>query len=234
MADNVTPMPSLDDVKSILAPDASDDPVVGLTQEEADVAAKILPRLTAKVAQEARVREAKRMDAALAEFKVLCDAKIKETIEQIQKDSKPLAPDEVEKMLSKEYATVTFTVETSRGTRNREFILGELPARTELRFADILRKKLLPYVKELTGEQFRGLDNANRIQRFIEVVPEGLELAAELAAICLNPRKEFDDINQDWVLDNLSSYRITNVLIGQFTVNRIRDFFSGAYLGMRP
>lgn len=228
---------TLDEVSDILAPDSGEDVANVLqTEEERSVAAKILPRLAAKVQAEERVRQAKKLDAQVTELKVANEKALKETLDKIQKDAKPLEPAEIEKLLSQEYLTVTFKVPRRGGdVKEQEFIIQELPASVEKKFVKVLKEKLMPYVKEITSVDFRTeADQSAKIQKFIEIVPDALELMGELAVIVLNPRKEFDYVTQDWVMDNLSSYRIFNALMAQVAVNRIRDFFSGAYQEIRP
>lgn len=234
MADVVTMNP--DDVKNILAPEV--DPAVNVleTEEERLVAAKILPKLSAKIAAEADLRANKRIDGFIAQLKADNAKAIEQTIEQIKKDAKPLEPGDVEKLLSQDYLTITVKVPTrEKGkTKQLEFVLSEQPQAVEQRFLKILKEKLVPYMKLLTSVDFKNAtDMSSKLQTVIDVVPEALDLMSELVAIALNPHNEseYAFVTPEWVKNHMSSYRQFNVIMGQVSVSRIRDFFSAAYQG---
>jgi hypothetical protein len=65
-----------------------------------------------------------------------------------------------------------------------------------------------------------------RLQQILDVIPEAMDIAAELVAICLNPWDKDNDITADWVMKNISSHRVAKIIAAQSEVNKYRDFFS--------
>lgn len=232
--DNVVTMAEVQDILSAPEP----DPILNVlqTDEERLVAAKILPALTAKVDSVVRLENAKKFTDEVTSLKAANEKAIRETIDQIKRDAKPLEPADVEKLLSQDYLTIPVSVpKREKGkTKQIEFVLGEVPQAVEQRFLKVLKDKLMPYLKTLTAIDFKNsTEMASKIQTAIEIVPEALEIMAELVSIALNPYKEseYDFVTTEWVKNNLSSYRQFNIIMGQVSVSRIRDFFSAAYQG---
>lgn len=157
---------------------------------------------------------------------------IKADMEEWKLSQKPLDKEEMGVLLSQEY--ITFPVKVMMREDNKpvfkDFTLCELPQTLEKKFADTAERKLLKLIEAANAMDWNmDLSTAQQLQMILSNLPEALDVASELAAICLNPWGEHPEITSKWVQDNLSTYRIANILIAQSEVNKYRDFFSNGF-----
>lgn len=211
----------LDEQQVMDALTTEDDSLAGLTEEEAKVASKILPALAAKANSLAEAKKAKEVAEFIDKLVVEQKEKLKTAIEEIRKSMVPPSPEELQTLLDQDYLEFKLKL----GSDKKEFVLCELPLAAETKIVKLLKKTLGEHLKELARIEWSG-SKLDRINQIVEAVPSAVETLAGLVAICLNPRGEFDFVTQEWVMLNIGSNRMVNILTAQIEVNRYRDFFS--------
>jgi len=152
-------------------------------------------------------------------------------IDQWRKEQKPPDQEDISKVLNQEY--LTFTVKLPWGSETKEFVIHELPMGTERKIYSLIRDKLLPRLKDIQLVDLQQGDIEEQAKALFNVLDPAMDILSEAVAIVLNPRGQEPTVTSQWVQDNLSSYRIWNILTAQMEVNRLRDFFSGVSLSSR-
>ena len=170
----------------------------------------------------------------LDELRTTNEAKINQAVEEWKveqkKNAKPLEPADIQKMLSKEY--VTFKVMLNHGTEDapveKEFTIRELPQKFETAMLLKIKDVLVIGSQKLSGDglRFEGTDWLEKLNSIMDLMAPALKTMAECARICLDPREKVSWLTADWIVDNLSNYRILAILQAQVEVNKLRDFFS--------
>ena len=146
--------------------------------------------------------------------------------EEWKKSQEPLNAEELKKLVSQEYIEIPVRIPSEDGVKT--FILRELPKSVEKRFVNLARKTIVPLLEEKSLAKFKwDFDSSmsDKINSLLGLVPNGLDVMADLCAICLDPFEKDKTIDGAWVSQNLSSARIEAVILLQFEVNKYRDFF---------
>lgn len=215
--------PGLSDVAEIVSTR------IDLSVEEKALADKITPHLKAilkpEVRQELEVDYIKnRKDF---EEQLTADTKktIEEQIKSWKKEQAPLTKEEIGTLLQQEYSQFTFSLKL-KDDKMREFTLVELPQASEIRFLKVLRDKGVPALKDLVNADFKlDGDPVDQLEELLTTSEVVLNVAQELVMIALDPWGG-NNITKTWIEENLSSYRVLCIILGQIEVNKYRDFFS--------
>jgi hypothetical protein len=195
------------------------------TDEERKVAQKIIPILAKKANELAELNKAKELQKFIEELRGANEVTLKKEIAKIQENSKPPDPKELERLLTQEYQEFKVKILVGVKQVEREFVIHELPQKMEKKFIKEIQKTIGPKLQEAITSQWSGSSVLDNIQRVIDTLPEAMDMMAECCAIALDPYKE-EGITAEWVRDNMSSYRIMNVIQAQLTAGRVRDFIS--------
>jgi hypothetical protein len=223
MADEV-----LKDIESIVV-DRPD-----LNAEEWDIVAKardwMKATLRPEVRQELDVEYAKKNDEFQEELRKQTTETVNQRMEEWKANQKPLDKEEISILLAKEYIEFSVHIRVRGEDSARNFTIIELPMEAEERFMKVINSKLVSLLEKVNASEWK-LDGsiAEKLQGLLENIPEAMEGAKEIVAICLDPWQESKDINPDWVKKNLSIYRISNIIIAQVEANKYRDFFSNGF-----
>ena len=217
-------LPTPEAVAEALAPDVDQD-LAQLTPEEARLVSRILPALEARARIAAEAQKGKELAQIVEELKRDNQALIEAELAKIRKAAEPPKPEELQKLLSQEYQEYTVQVrERANKYQPRDFIIRELPQATELKFVRLIQKSLVPRLKEFqTVEWTEGMTTVQKLQKVVDLIPDGLELMSDLCAISLDPF-ETEGITKAWVQANLSSVRIMAIIDAQVAAARMRDF----------
>lgn len=204
-----------------------------MTAEVAEFTLDSLP-LEQQVALRDSVR--KEMDAEfitkfekeVAELRTRNEVAIKAAIEDMQKRMKPPTPTEIQMALGQEYVSIDVKLPCSGVAR--EFTLCELPMGVERKFYRMLTEKLQPRIKQVAELISNKLVTEQTLGAVFEMLDPTLDLVGDLVALALNPFGEHKDVDGAWVTANLPLWRCWNVIMAQININRVRDFFSKAFL----
>jgi hypothetical protein len=224
--DEQTNVPTSEEVDEALMKqtDVEELQILG-TPEERMIAGKIIPIIVRKANATAEAAHAKRLQATVEELKAQNAKAIETQLKAIRDANKPPTPEELEKLLSQEYATFQIEVVQRKGQK-RQFTIRELPQATEIKFMRVIQTTLVPRLKELASVEWTNTSSvAEKMQRIIDIIPEAMDMLAECCAIALDPFNE-EGINKEWVQLNLSSFRIMSVIEAQVTAGKFRDFFA--------
>lgn len=196
------------------------------TPEELVIAKRLLPALVDKVGRESRkaadASAAKELATHLTRIETENDKNVKAAIEEFKKKNTPPSQEELSVLLSQEY--LEFPVKLFMEGKTKDFVIRELPQAAEKKFIHILQKKVLPNLRNVIGLDFSTDTVMERMTKIIDVLPNGLDLLAELVGLALYPRGESQSI--EWLQDNISTQRMFNIVEAQFRANRLRDFTS--------
>lgn len=196
------------------------------TPKELAIAKRLLPGLVDKISRESRkaadASAAKQLEKQLTAIQAENEENIKTMIEEWKKKNTPPTPEELSTLLNQEY--LEFPVKLYLEGKTKDFVIRELPQSAEKRFVHILQKKVLPNLKDIVGIDFKTETVMERIVTIVDVLPNGLDLLAELAALALYPRGDAKPI--EWLQENISTQRMFNIVEAQFRANRLRDFTS--------
>lgn len=234
MADEVptasaSDFPDRETLENALAEDATsqeDKDLAALPPEEKVIGVKLLPGLISRITEKVEASGAKKLSERVTQLNEANDKMMREEMAKFRARQEPPKPEELEKLLSQEYETMTFKVRTEGGERT--FTIGELPQTAEKRLMDTVQKNILPYLKEFTSLEFSNSSNtASKIARVLEVLPNAMDLMADVAVIALNPYGK-ENVDRVWVQENMNSARIMNLIEAQIHVGKIRDFISAA------
>ena len=226
-------IPSRDDVEAALAdpekPAGNDNPELNvLTPEERAIVAKILPGLTARIRGIAEADSARSLAERTKELIAQNTKMMEDEVKKLRDSIKPPDEKQLAELLAQEYGTMDVPVVSRKGV-TKTFTLRELPQSCEKKMFDIIKVKIVPHMKELAAAEWSASSTgAERLQKVLDIVPDGLDMLADVCAICLDPYKE-EGVDRDWVQANMGSSRIINVVDAQMTISKIRDFGSAVY-----
>lgn len=203
------------------------------TPEEFEVIDKATPWMKSLLRPELRLELEKiyqeKYDTFREEMNAQSRAQVTEMMDEWKRSQDPLSEKDLQKLLSKEYVTFDVTVKGRKGQKDKTFTLCELPKESEDKFLASLQKHLVPIVEQFNAAEMRSALKTNfteQVVTFLGAVPKALTAACEICAVCLDPWNEDDDIDAEWVAQNLSIYRIVLIIRGQCEVNHYRNFFS--------
>jgi hypothetical protein len=195
------------------------------TPEERRIASILIPIILRKANMTAEVAYAKQLQVTVEDLKAQNAKAIENQLKVIRDANKPPTPEELEKLLSQEYATFTIEVIQRKGQK-KQFTIRELPQATEMKFMRVIQNTLVPRLKELASVEWTNTSSvAEKMQRIIDIIPEAMDMLAECCAIALDPYSE-EGITKEWVQLNLSSFRIMSIIEAQVTAGKFRDFFA--------
>lgn len=224
--------PSKDALESAMsdAPTQEEQDLAVLPENEREVGRKLLPGLVARISQKAEAQKAKKLAEEVDTLRTANEKQLRETVAKIQQNMAPPDEKQLEKLLNQEYAT--FDVPITMPGPNKEvktFTICELPQFYEKKIAEIVARRLLPFLKDVQAIDFKSSATvADRLTKVISVVPEAFDTLSEVASIALDPRGDVP-ISPEWVQKNIASHRIAAIVEAQFVVNKLRDFMSAAY-----
>ena len=221
--------PTKEQIEAALAdPETPEELSVLTTPEEKAIGARLLPGLTSKIRAHAQADAAKELAAKTQELIAGNQRMMKDEVEKLRASIKPPDPKEIETLLSQDYGQMTVEVAGRKGMK-KTFTLRELPQSCEKRMFDIIQKRVLPHLKELAAvEWVASATQAEKLQKALSIIPDGLDMLAECCAICLDPFGD-DGITVEWVQANMGSSRILAVVEAQLEISKIRDFGSAVY-----
>jgi hypothetical protein len=165
---------------------------------------------------------------------------VKEALERYRKEMLPPTEQDVQKLLEQEY--VEFKMEIRVPQKDGEekyisktFVIQELPQKVEKKIFKKIREVLTPFSEDLAALSMKFLegDASKKIVQLMNTFEPMLTVMGGIAAICLNPYGEDEDITEEWVIEHLSSTRIVKVVMAQVEANHMRDFFSLLFQGSK-
>lgn len=226
----ITDIPTRESIEAALAdPEAESPELSVLTPEERIIGAKILPGLANKIRAKAEADAAKSLADKVQELAAQNSRMMKDEVEKLRSSIQPPDPKQLEQLLSQEYATMDVPV-FNRKSEKTLFVLRELPQAAEKRMFDMIRTRLVPHLKEISSVEWTSsASQAEKIQRILDIIPDGLDLLAACCAICLDPYQESPTVNIAWIQENLGSNRIMTIVEAQLEISKIRDFGSAVY-----
>jgi hypothetical protein len=209
---------------------APEDPLAGLTPEETEVGAKLLPILSAKIAKESDVFYGKKYKTSYDSLVAANQEALKKAIDEVRESLKPLTDAEVSKMLEQEYGEYDLKLKGPNGEVT--FTIRELSISREKKIVKAIKKAIAPVLKTISSAEWEsmvGASSLERVDRITDLVPEAMDVLCECVAICLDPRGEEPFMTPEWVAENMGLPRIITVLNAQINASRYRDFMSLAY-----
>jgi hypothetical protein len=205
------------------------------TREELEqrIRAELEPKIIAEKEAEYTSRlevEINKISARLQEDNVKI---VTEAIEKYKKELAPPSEQDMQKLLTQEYAE--FKVDIRVKGEIKVFTIQELPQKVEKKIFKKIKDVLVPFSSELAALSMNMLegDASKKIVQIMNTFEPMLDVMAGVAAICLNPYGEDEEITEDWVKDNLSSTRIAKIVTAQLEANKMRDFFSLLFRGSK-
>lgn len=194
-------------------------------KKEREIASKLLLPLTSRINALAEARAAKKLEEELGKFQKEAEIVLKAELEKIRKANTPPTPEEMQALLSQEY--IEFKVRIRDSSREREFVIRELPLNVEIKVLKQIQNTLSSRLREISTMQWDpGSTMIERIEAILGVVPGAMETLADCVAICLDPFGQ-EKIDGTWVQTNMGMPRIMAVVRAQIHVGRYRDFVSG-------
>jgi hypothetical protein len=222
-------VPTAEQIADALAdPETPEELAVLATPEEKAIGAKLLPVLAKKIRAEAQADAAKELASKMQELIANNQRMMTDEVAKLRAAVKPPDPADIEKLLSQDYGEMTVHVNGRKGG-SKTFVLRELPQACEKRLFNIIQARILPHLKELAAiEWVASATQAEKLQKVLDLIPDGLDMLAECCAICFDPFKD-DGIDVGWVQANMSSSRILAVVEAQLEISKVRDFGAAVY-----
>lgn len=205
-----------------------------LDKIKAQVQEELEPKLRAQLEEQNNIDIAKFKD----EYRKINEESFKKFVleweEEERKKRKPLTPDELQKLLSKEYTKFSLEIEDSQG-KIIPFTLRELPQSIEREFYKIAKETLSLLTTEYSGLDLKTADGdvLEKMLGLMNMFDPVQDVFVKCVVLCLNPKKKIDYLTEDWVKDNLTNYRMITILLAQAEVNKMRDFFSILFQGFQ-
>lgn len=158
-----------------------------------------------------------------------------ETIEKIKKELAPPSTEDVQKLLEQEYIEFTLEVTDRKSKDKKKFVIRELPNAVEKKMYKKIKQILVPFSSDLAALSMNLMegDAAKKIVNMMDTFEPMLEAIVSVCTICLDPFGEEEDVNEEWVRQNLSSTRIVKIVTAQMQCNKMRDFFSLLFQGSK-
>ena len=196
-----------------------------LTADERAVAAKILRALADKANRQAEANKARELESVVTKITEDNKTAIQAHLEKLTKSMTPPTPEELQAVLSQEYAE--FTVHVGRGEGKRTFTICELPLAVETKVFKIIQRTLSARLEEISRIQWDGSTTMlQRVEKILEVVPGAVETLSDAVAACLDPWNDDTAITGEWVRKNVGLTRLTEIVYAQVQASRYRDFLS--------
>lgn len=215
-------IPSVEEVESALGTESDE---LNLSPEERAIVAKVLPRLTAKIAAQAEANKSRELEKLWTQQIEENKKALTEKIEEIRKAMTPPSPDELQALLNQEY--VEYTLKLKAGSVSRDFVIRELSIEVETKLLKIVQKTLGERLTEIGQIDWAsGMTMLEKLERVMSMVPGALETVSDCCAVCLDPYGDSPEINGAWVRKNIGAQRLLAILHAQVSVSRYRDFLS--------
>jgi len=189
---------------------------------------KIEAELRPKIEQELEQKFAKLFEDEVAKLNKFNQEQISRAIDEWKKEQKPPDPEEIQKLISQEYFEFEMALETADGKRT--FTIRELPQAIEKKYYKQVKTALIPHIQEIAGltialSDTQGIEE--KVLKMLDTFEPLFEILSDLVTLILDPYGK-EGIDKAWVQNNLSSFRMWNIVIAQDTANRVRSFFSVA------
>jgi hypothetical protein len=197
--------------------------VTAVEEQEVDIEV----RLRTKLQEEYDSRLTAEIQKISGEMQVANKKLVEEAIERFRKEMAPPSDEDVQKLLSQEYAEFTVEVKPRTGEK-KTFTIVELPIEVEKKILKKIRTILIPFATELSALSMNLLegDAAKKIVQLMNTFEPMLDVMIGVCTICLNPYEEEEDITEDWVRTNVGATRMVKIVSAQMEANKMRDFFS--------
>lgn len=222
--EDATNIPGPDEVQDILGTEP--DELSNLTEEEAKVAAKLLPLLAAKANARAEVIKRQELDTEIAAIRDETKKILEEKIEEYRKMLTPPTPDELGVLLNQEYAEFPVKLKGDDG-KVRQFTIRELPLEAETKLMKAVQRTLGERLVEIGRLDWSaGMSTVERIEKIMTMVPGAVDTLADCCAVCLDPFGEQADITGAWVLKHIGSQKLAAIIHAQIEASKYRDFLS--------
>jgi hypothetical protein len=189
-------------------------------QIEKEIREKLEPEIDAKYAEI--------LKEEVAKLRKYNDEQLAGVITDWKKELKPPSQEEVSQLLNQEYFEFEVALSTLEGKKT--FIIRELPQAIEKKFYKQLKNSFMPRIQEFTKIFIEMSDKGDLEQKLItmlDMFEPLLDILTDVTVIILDPHAK-DGITRQWVQDNLSSFRMWNLIVAQEMANRVRNFFSVA------
>lgn len=224
MNDDAASNTALDEVDDILGTEP--DELSNLTEEEAKVAAKILPLIAAKANAKAELNKQQELAKEIAVIRDETKKILEEKIEEYRKMLTPPTPEELGALLNQEYAEFPVSLKNGSG-KTRQFIIRELPLEAETKLMKAIQRTLGERLVEIGRIDWSaGMTTVERIEKVMTMVPGAVDTLADCCAVCLDPFGEQPDITGAWVLKNVGSQKLAAIIHAQIEASKYRDFLS--------
>lgn len=187
--------------------------------------------LKPEVLQELEIEYAKKYDAFVDQARKDAQVAIQENFDKWKKSQEPLNTEELKKLISQDYEEFKVPLTDSDGN-TRFFTIRELPKAVEMRLVKLAQRTLEPLFadKSLADFKWRATDSIpEKVNSLLGLIPNSLDVMAEICTICLDPYEKDSTITGKWVSENISTARIQAIVLLQFEVNKYRDFFYSAF-----
>jgi hypothetical protein len=171
------------------------------------------------------------LDQVRKDSEKIANEGIQKVFNEWKEQQKPPSHDDIQQLLSQEYATFTVKVDYVNDKdeeKSEVFTLRELPQAAEKKFYRQFKETILTKIGALQAFSQSEIDQPfeKKVHAFLELFDEAPDMMADATVIVLNPFDKRKDINRTWVQGNISSMRQWNIIEAQIMVNRLKDFFS--------
>ncbi len=205
---------------------AAPDELAGLTEEEAKVAAKLLPIIAAKANAMAEINKARELDKVVTELRDQNKKILEEKIEEYRKQLTPPTPEELTTLLNQEYVEFPVKLRNGNGTV-KTFTIRELPLEAETKLMKAIQKTLGERLVEIGRLDWSaGMSMVERIDKIMTMVPGAVDTLADCCAVCLDPYGEDEHITGEWVRKHVGAQKFAAIIHAQIEASRYRDFLS--------
>lgn len=205
-----------------------DDEFAGLTPEQADVAALLLPKLTAKIGRQAEAKYGAEYRARFTQLEAENKKALSDAIDSLRKTMAPLSDVEIKSLLEQEYGEFNIPAKDPHGSAV-VYTIRELSLANEQRVLKAVRTSVGPILKVLSSVEWQSLAGASQLERLekvLDLVPSAAAALGACVAICLDQRKEHEWLTPEWVTANMGLPRMFNILTAQLNASHYRDFIS--------
>src|ERR1039457_4932845 len=149
-------LPSQDEVDAVLNEVVEPEEIRVLkTDEERELAHRIIPFLVAKTAKQMEAKRAKALSETVEMLKSDNAKLIEAELVKIRDGAKPPDLKQIEQLLNQEYIEIKFATPDGK-----EFVVRELPQAAENRFLKIIQKRLVPRLSELASIEWTNTATA--------------------------------------------------------------------------
>jgi hypothetical protein len=188
--------------------------------------AEIVPTVFSQIHATLEADYAEKLGTAIETIDLKYGEKLNQEMVKFRQSLTPPTPAEIKKLLTQTYETFPVPIPAKNG-EERVFTIVEVPQSIELKFTSKLEASIAPKLKELSAFKM-VMTEANveeQITHIVQLLSKSLAAMAEITVIVLNPFNEHEDVDVAWVQNNLSSYRMLQIIQAQIHCNRLRDFF---------